>query len=126
GVFSVLVVYLLVNVALLAVLPVPTLARSTLPAADAAQAIFGDKSGRVMTLLSLVSLPPLLNAILMIGTRILFPMGRDGPLPPPAPALNRPGGPRLSAPWLAPRLSLCSSRRARSRSWWRWPRSSSP
>src|SRR5206468_10074135 len=37
GVAAVLVVYLLVNVALLLVLPIPDLARSTLPAADAAQ-----------------------------------------------------------------------------------------
>jgi APA family basic amino acid/polyamine antiporter len=78
GVLSVLVIYVLVNVALLAVLPVPELARSTLPAADAARAIFGGRGGQVITLLSLVSLPPLLNAIMMIGTRILFAMGRDG------------------------------------------------
>jgi basic amino acid/polyamine antiporter, APA family len=96
GVSSVLVVYLLVNVALLAVLPVPTLARSTLPAADAAQAIFGERSGRVMTLLSLVSLPPLLNAILMIGTRILFAMGRDGFMPRAAASVNARGTPAVA------------------------------
>jgi len=56
GVLSVLVIYLLVNIALLAVLPVPDLARSTLPAADAARAIFGGGGGEVITLLSLVSL----------------------------------------------------------------------
>jgi len=78
GVLSVLVIYLLVNVALLAVLPVPELARSTLPAADAARVIFGGRGGQVITVLSLVSLPPLVNAIMMIGTRILFAMGRDG------------------------------------------------
>lgn len=78
GVVSVLVVYLLVNVALLSVLSVAALARSTLPAADAAQVIFGGTGARIITLLSLVSLPPLVNAILMIGTRILFALGRDG------------------------------------------------
>jgi basic amino acid/polyamine antiporter, APA family len=78
GVLSVIVVYLLVNLALLAVLPVATLARSTLPAADAARVILGDRSGRIITLLSLVSLPPMLNAIVMIATRILFALGRDG------------------------------------------------
>jgi len=78
GVLSVIVIYLLVNVALLSVLPIPALARSTLPAADAARAIFGDRGGRIITVLSLVSLPPLVNAIMMIGTRILFAMGRDG------------------------------------------------
>src|SRR5437764_6196945 len=77
GVALVLVIYLLVNTALLAVLPVPALAASTLPAADAAQAILGGRGAQIITLLSLVSLPPLLNAIMMIGTRILFAMGRD-------------------------------------------------
>jgi APA family basic amino acid/polyamine antiporter len=78
GLLAVLAVYVLVNVALLAVLPQADLARSTLPAADAARVIFGDRGGRLITLLSLVSLPPVINAILMIGTRILFAMGRDG------------------------------------------------
>ena len=78
GVAAVIAIYLLVNLALLSVLPLPDLARSTLPAADAARVIFGGRGGQLITLLSLVSLPPMLNAILMIGTRILFAMGRDG------------------------------------------------
>jgi basic amino acid/polyamine antiporter, APA family len=78
GVLFVIGIYALVNLALLSVLPIPTLAASTLPAADAAQAIVGGRGGQIITLLSLISLPPMLNAIMMIGTRILFAMGRDG------------------------------------------------
>jgi APA family basic amino acid/polyamine antiporter len=78
GVASVIVVYLLVNIALLLVLPLGQLARSTLPAADAAQVLLGGRGREIITILSIVSLPPMLNAILMIGTRILFAMGRDG------------------------------------------------
>ena len=78
GVAAVIVVYLLVNVALLSVLPLADLAHSTLPAADAAQILLGERGRIVITILSIVSLPPMLNAILMIGTRILFAMGRDG------------------------------------------------
>ena len=78
GVAAVIVVYLLVNLALLSVLPIGDLARSTLPAADAAQILLGGRGREVITILSIVSLPPMLNAILMIGTRILFAMGRDG------------------------------------------------
>ena len=59
-------------------LPLGDLARSTLPAADAAQILLGERGRDVITILSIVSLPPMLNAILMIGTRILFAMGRDG------------------------------------------------
>jgi APA family basic amino acid/polyamine antiporter len=93
GVSSVLVIYLLVNLALLSVLPVADLARSTLPAADAAKVIFGGRGAQIITLLSLVSLPPLVNAIMMIGTRILFAMGRDRLLWPAAAAVNVRGAP---------------------------------
>jgi basic amino acid/polyamine antiporter, APA family len=80
GVAGVIVVYLLVNLALLSVLPLGDLARSTLPAADAAQVLLGERGREIITILSIVSLPPMLNAILMIGSRILFAMGRDGML----------------------------------------------
>jgi basic amino acid/polyamine antiporter, APA family len=78
GVAAVIIVYLLVNVALLRVMPLADLARSTLPAADAAQILIGGRGRQIITILSIVSLPPMMNAILMIGTRILFAMGRDG------------------------------------------------
>jgi basic amino acid/polyamine antiporter, APA family len=78
GVGAVIGVYLLVNLAILTVLPMADLARSTLPAADAARVVLGPRGHQIITLLSLVSLPPMLNAVLMIGTRILFALGRDG------------------------------------------------
>jgi APA family basic amino acid/polyamine antiporter len=93
GVLSVLVIYLLVNLALLSVLPVGDLARSTLPAADAAKVIFGGRGAQIITLLSLISLPPLVNAIMMIGTRILFAMGRDRLLWVAAGGVNERGAP---------------------------------
>ena len=93
GVAAVIVVYLLVNVALLSLLPIPDLARTTLPAADAAQVLIGRRGGEIITILSIVSLPPMLNAILMIGTRILFAMGRDGLLWSRASAVNQGGTP---------------------------------
>jgi APA family basic amino acid/polyamine antiporter len=78
GVVAVIVIYLLINVALLSLLPLGDLARSTLPAADAAGVLVGPSGHVIITVLSLISLPPMLNAIIMIGTRILFAMGRDG------------------------------------------------
>jgi len=93
GVAAVIVVYLLVNVALLSLLPIADLARSTLPAADAAQVLVGRRGGEIITILSIVSLPPMLNAILMIGTRILFAMGRDRLLWSRASAVNWGGTP---------------------------------
>jgi basic amino acid/polyamine antiporter, APA family len=96
GVASVILVYLLVNLALLSVLPVSDLARSTLPAADAAQVLVGDRGRQLITVLSLISLPPLLNAIMMIGTRILFAMGRDGLLWRRAAAVSAGGSPVIA------------------------------
>jgi len=78
GVASVIVVYVLVNIALLLVLPLEDLARSMLPAADAARVLVGTRGGELITILSIVSLPPTLNAVMMIGPRIIFAMGRDG------------------------------------------------
>ena len=93
GVAAVIVVYLLVNIALLSVLPLGDLARSTLPAADAAQLLLGGRGREIITVLSIVSLPPMLNAILMIGTRILFAIGRDGLLWRRAASVTRRGTP---------------------------------
>jgi len=80
GVVAVVVIYLLVNFALVTIVPIAELAGSKTPASDAAQRIAGDRGSQLITVLSLISLPPLLNAIMMIGTRILFALGRDGML----------------------------------------------
>src|SRR5437763_16819843 len=96
GVFSVIAVYLLVNLALLAVLPIPDLAKSTLPGADVAAIIAGDRGKQILTVLSVLSLLPLLNAILMIGTRILFAMGRDELLQRRAASVNAGGTPDVA------------------------------
>ncbi|HWF85993.1 MAG TPA: APC family permease [Vicinamibacterales bacterium] len=96
GVVSVIIVYLLVNLALLSVLPIGDMARSTLPAADVARVLIGPRGQLIITVLSLISLPPMLNAILMIGTRILFGMGRDGLLWKETAAVNARGTPTIA------------------------------
>jgi basic amino acid/polyamine antiporter, APA family len=58
-------------------LPIADLAGVKLPAAVAAQRLLGDRGAQLITALSLISLPPLINAIMMIGTRVLFALGRD-------------------------------------------------
>ena len=56
GVFSVIVIYLLVNIALLNVLSMSGLASATLPAADAAHVIAGPRGRDLITALSVISL----------------------------------------------------------------------
>lgn len=53
------------------------LSGATLPAADAANIIAGAHGRGLITILSLISLVPVLNAVLMMGTRVVFAMGRD-------------------------------------------------
>jgi APA family basic amino acid/polyamine antiporter len=77
GVLSVIGVYVLVNIALLKVLPMPELSGATLPAADAANMIAGGHGRDLITILSVISLVPVLNAVIMMGTRVVFAMGRD-------------------------------------------------
>ena len=81
GVLAVLVLYLLINLALLHVLPIAQLASSSLPAAAAARALAGPLGGLLITALALVSLLGLINTVVMAAPRILFGLGRDGLLP---------------------------------------------
>ena len=77
GVLSVMGIYLLVNIALLKVMPMSELSGATFPAADAARVVAGAHGRNLIILLSVVSLVPLLNAIAMMGTRVIFALGRD-------------------------------------------------
>ena len=81
GVLAVLVLYLLINLALLHVLPIAQLASSSLPAAAAARALAGPLGGLLITALALVSLLGLINTVVMAAPRILFGLSRDGLLP---------------------------------------------
>jgi APA family basic amino acid/polyamine antiporter len=78
GVLAILGLYLLLNLAVLRVLPLPAIAASTLPVADAAAVILGPLSGRFITVLALVSLMGLVNAVIMAAPRILYGLGREG------------------------------------------------
>lgn len=94
GLAIVIVVYLLVNVALMAILPMDQLAQSSNPAALAAERLVG--GGKVITILCVVSLLPILNAIMMIGTRVMFALGRDGLLWSGMARVNAGGTPALA------------------------------
>jgi APA family basic amino acid/polyamine antiporter len=77
GVLLVIAVYVLVNIALLKILPMSQLSGATLPAAGAAKIIAGAHGRDLITILSVISLVPALNAIIMMATRIIFAMARD-------------------------------------------------
>ncbi len=81
GVALVIAIYVLVNAALVYALPPGVLAASKLPAADAALALFGKSGATLVTALSLISLPPMINAVMLCAPRILFAMSRSGLFP---------------------------------------------
>ncbi|MDT7603511.1 MAG: basic amino acid/polyamine antiporter, family [Acidobacteriota bacterium] len=77
GVLLVMAIYLLVNLALLYVLPLATIAGQDLAVGVAAQAIFGAGGERVIRALTIVSMLSGLNAYHLMATRVLYAMSRD-------------------------------------------------
>jgi APA family basic amino acid/polyamine antiporter len=96
AVVACIAIYLLLNLALLHVLPIDRLAASQMPAADAAAIIFGGSGRRLILLVSLLASISTINAILMMNSRILFGMSRDGLLPRGLAAVNAGGTPALA------------------------------
>ena len=78
GVLLIIGIYILVNLALLYVLPVSVLAGSKLPAADAVQLLFGPGSAQIVTFLLMISIMGIINAQIMFNPRTIFAMARDG------------------------------------------------
>ena len=93
GVGAIIAIYLLVNLALLYVLPMTQLSASRFAGADAMGLIFGERSGQLVTILALVSLIGIINAIMMMAPRIIFALGRDGLFTEKAAAVNKGGTP---------------------------------
>lgn len=99
GVVLIVTVYLLMNVAFLKVMSMAELAASKLPAADAAQIVFAStpfaaRSGKFVTLLSLLTLISLVNSVMLGAPRILFAVGRDGLFTEKVTAVSATGTPR--------------------------------
>jgi APA family basic amino acid/polyamine antiporter len=93
GVVLIIIVYLLVNLALIYVLPVSQMATSKLAAADAMQVVFGARGGHIVTALALLSIIGILNAVLMFTPRTLYALGRDGLFSTKAVIVNEGGTP---------------------------------
>jgi APA family basic amino acid/polyamine antiporter len=78
GVLSIIAIYLLVNAALLYVLPIDQIAGQKFAAGLAATVIFGQYGDTVFRLLTIVSMLSAINACHLMATRVLFAMSRDG------------------------------------------------
>jgi len=96
GVFIVMAIYVLFNLAMIYVLPMADLAASKLPAADAAQVIFGGFSGQIITALALISLLGILNVQILSAPRIIFALSRDGLFSAKVATVNKGGTPTFA------------------------------
>jgi APA family basic amino acid/polyamine antiporter len=93
GVLSAIVIYLLLNIAFLAVLSLPALASSPLAAASAATVVFGPRGGALVQILVVLALPSAVIANTLMSSRVAFALGRDRAAPHFLAQVNRGGTP---------------------------------
>jgi APA family basic amino acid/polyamine antiporter len=93
GVAAVIAIYVLVNVAFVHVLGMPTLAKSDFAAGAAAQALFGARGDTIVRVLVIVGLFSGANAYSLFCPRILYAMSRDGLFPAWGSTVNAGGTP---------------------------------
>ncbi len=96
GVLSVIAIYLLVNLALLAVLPVSTMAGEAFAAGTVAGVIFGAWGDPVFRMLTIVSMLSAINSNHLMASRVLFAMSRDGLVARGASVVNEGGTPTMA------------------------------
>ena len=96
GILIIVAMYLLVNIALVYVLPMSQLAGSQFAGAEAISVIFGARGGQILTVLALLSLIGILNAILMMCPRMLLALGREGLFTRKAAEVNEGGTPAFA------------------------------
>jgi APA family basic amino acid/polyamine antiporter len=90
------VIYLMINLAFLYVLPLSAMAGSTLAAARVAQTIFGPRGDTVVRLVVILALPSAVNACLLMSSRVLYGVSRDGLGPGVATRVNEGGTPTVA------------------------------
>ena len=93
GVLSVILIYLLVNLAIINALPFSDFAGKDFAAGELAQAVFGTHGDTIFRVLTIVSMLSAVNACQMMATRVLFAMSRDGLFTPKTADVNRGGTP---------------------------------
>jgi APA family basic amino acid/polyamine antiporter len=96
GTILVAAMYVIINVAMLRVLPLPVLAASQLPATDAARVVLPRGGAELVTVISLATVLSLVNATTLMAPRILYAIGRDGFFTQKAVQVSAGGTPRMA------------------------------
>ncbi len=96
GVLTITAIYLLVNVALLYVLPMSRMVGKEFAAGEAANVIFGVHGDTIFRCLTIVSMLSAVNALHLMATRVVFAMSRDGLFWTRASVVNEGGTPTIA------------------------------
>ena len=96
GIWLVIAIYLMVNLAYLTVVPVERMAGDPFVAATMARAVFGSRGDTIIRVIMIVSVLGAMNAQLMTMPRILLAMSRDGLFPRQAMRINAGGTPTVA------------------------------
>jgi APA family basic amino acid/polyamine antiporter len=96
GLLSVAMIYLLINIAFITAVPTTALAGSPLAAATVAQALFGSRGELLVRIIVIVSLPSAVNACLLMASRVMYSVSRDGLGISPASRVTASGTPLVS------------------------------
>jgi APA family basic amino acid/polyamine antiporter len=96
GILSVTAIYLLLNAAVLYVLPIDRLAGQELAIGAAAEAVFGARAATVVSGLTIISMLSLVNANNLMAPRVLYALSRDGLFWKHGTAVNRGGTPTVA------------------------------
>jgi len=91
GVLSIMGIYLLLNLALVYLLPISQIAGQKFALGVAAEKIFGAHGGQIIRAIMVLSMLSGINAYHLMATRVLYAMSRDGLFTSRAVAVN-PGG----------------------------------
>jgi APA family basic amino acid/polyamine antiporter len=89
-------IYLLINIAFIYALPLASFAGSPLAAGTVAHAIFGAAGELLVRVVVIVALPSAVNACLLMASRTLYSMSRDGLAIRPATRVNAGGTPTVA------------------------------
>jgi APA family basic amino acid/polyamine antiporter len=101
SVLSIVAIYVLLNAALLYVLPISAIAGDNLAMGTAAQALFGPSGAWMFRGLMVIALLSGINAFHLMASRVLFAMSRDGLFPRVASQVNTGGTPSVALAWSA-------------------------
>src|SRR5215204_5875888 len=96
GVLTITAIYLLVNLALLYVLPMNQIAGKEFAAGEAANVIFGLHGETIFRCVTIVSMLSGINALHLMATRVIFAMSRDGLFTTKAAVVNEGGTPTIA------------------------------